>query len=76
MAVTPMGGYTRFAGTMELSGINTKVRQERVRALCAVGNNSCGIGQGDPIAHYGQWIASDDSGWDADHRHDCRTYTT
>ena len=33
MAVTPMGRYTRFAGTMELSGINTTVRQERVRAL-------------------------------------------
>jgi D-amino-acid dehydrogenase len=33
MAVTPMGPYTRFAGTMELSGINTKVRQERVLAL-------------------------------------------
>jgi D-amino-acid dehydrogenase len=33
MAVTPMGGFTRLAGTMELSGINTVVRQERVRAL-------------------------------------------
>lgn len=33
MAVTPMGAWTRLAGTMELSGINTLVRQERVRAL-------------------------------------------
>lgn len=33
MAVTPMGAWTRLAGTMELSGINTVVRQERVRAL-------------------------------------------
>ena len=33
MAVTPMGAWTRLAGTMELSGINTRVRHERVRAL-------------------------------------------
>lgn len=33
MAVSPMDGYTRFAGTMELSGINHKLRFERIRAL-------------------------------------------
>ena len=33
MAVTPMAGGVRLAGTMELSGINTTVRQERVAAL-------------------------------------------
>ncbi|MGB5555059.1 MAG: FAD-dependent oxidoreductase [Flavobacteriaceae bacterium] len=33
MAVTPMKGFTRFAGTMEFSGINTKVRKERVEAI-------------------------------------------
>lgn len=33
MAVTPMKGYTRFAGTMEFSGINTTIRKERVRAI-------------------------------------------
>ncbi len=33
MAVTPMRGFTRFAGTMEFSGINTKIRKERVRAI-------------------------------------------
>ena len=33
MAVTPMQGFTRFAGTMEFSGINTIVRQERVAAI-------------------------------------------
>jgi D-amino-acid dehydrogenase len=33
MAVTPMGAWTRLAGTMELSGINTVVRQPRVQAL-------------------------------------------
>ena len=33
MAVTPMQGFTRFAGTMEFSGINTKIRKERVAAL-------------------------------------------
>ncbi|MEO9892653.1 FAD-dependent oxidoreductase [Aurantibacter sp.] len=33
MAVTPMKGFTRFAGTMEFSGINTLVRKERVQAI-------------------------------------------
>jgi D-amino-acid dehydrogenase len=33
MAITPTSGYTRLAGTMELSGINTVVRKERVAAL-------------------------------------------
>lgn len=33
MAVTPMRGFTRFAGTMEFSGINHTIRQERVEAI-------------------------------------------
>lgn len=33
LAVTPMAGGVRLAGTMELSGINTTVRRERVAAL-------------------------------------------
>ncbi len=33
MAVTPMKGYTRFAGTMEFSGINHDIRKERVEAI-------------------------------------------
>ncbi|MCE2611538.1 FAD-dependent oxidoreductase [Flavobacteriaceae bacterium D16] len=33
VAVTPMKGFTRFAGTMELSGINHKIRPKRVRAI-------------------------------------------
>ncbi|APQ18356.1 NAD(P)/FAD-dependent oxidoreductase [Maribacter hydrothermalis] len=33
MAVTPMNGFTRFAGTMEFSGNNTIVRKERVLAI-------------------------------------------
>jgi D-amino-acid dehydrogenase len=33
MAVTPMQGFTRFAGTMEFSGINHKIRRERVDAI-------------------------------------------
>ncbi|MBC6999206.1 FAD-dependent oxidoreductase [Cytophaga sp. FL35] len=33
MAVTPMVGFTRFAGTMEFSGNNSLVRKERVRAI-------------------------------------------
>lgn len=39
MAVTPMNGFTRFAGTMEFSGINNIVRKERVEAI-AVGAKS------------------------------------
>jgi len=33
MAVTPMEGFTRFAGTMEFSGINNIIRKERVEAI-------------------------------------------
>ncbi|MBO0323403.1 FAD-dependent oxidoreductase [Muricauda sp. CAU 1633] len=33
MAVTPMQGFTRFAGTMEFSGINHIIRKERVEAI-------------------------------------------
>ena len=33
MAVTPMKGFTRFAGTMEFSGNNDIVRKERVQAI-------------------------------------------
>ena len=33
MAVTPMKGFTRFAGTMEFSGINDHIRKERVAAI-------------------------------------------
>ena len=33
VAITPMKGFTRFAGTMEFSGINHKIRWERVRAI-------------------------------------------
>jgi len=33
MAVTPMQGFTRFAGTMEFSGINSIIRKGRVEAI-------------------------------------------
>ena len=33
VAVTPMRQFTRFAGTMEFSGINHKIRPERVEAI-------------------------------------------
>lgn len=33
MAVTPMNGFTRLAGTMEFSGINEIVRKQRVLAI-------------------------------------------
>ena len=35
MAVTPMVGFTRFAGTMEFSGNNAFIRKERVAAIAA-----------------------------------------
>ncbi|MGW9686082.1 NAD(P)/FAD-dependent oxidoreductase [Flagellimonas sp. 2504JD1-5] len=39
MAVTPMHGFTRFAGTMEFSGINHTIRKERVNAIAAGAEN-------------------------------------
>lgn len=33
VAMTPMNGFTRFAGTMEFSGINTIIRPQRVEAI-------------------------------------------
>ena len=33
IAVTPMNGFTRFAGTMEIAGINTRVNKKRVDAI-------------------------------------------
>ncbi len=33
IAVSPMRGFTRFAGTMEFSGINHHIRRERVAAI-------------------------------------------
>lgn len=39
VAVTPMKGFTRFAGTMEFSGINATIRKERVQAIANAANN-------------------------------------
>jgi D-amino-acid dehydrogenase len=33
VAVTPMDGFTRFAGTMEIGGINHKINKTRVQAI-------------------------------------------
>ncbi len=33
VAITPMNGFTRFAGTMEVAGINRKVNKIRVNAI-------------------------------------------
>ena len=33
VAVTPMDGFTRFAGTMEIGGINHKINPKRVNAI-------------------------------------------
>lgn len=38
-AITPMEGFTRFAGTMELSGINDNIRRERVEAIAKASEN-------------------------------------
>jgi D-amino-acid dehydrogenase len=35
VAVTPMHGFTRFAGTMEIAGINHTIRKERVEAIAS-----------------------------------------
>src|SRR5690606_35493306 len=39
VAVTPMKGFTRFAGTMEFSGNNDIIRKERVGAIAAAAGN-------------------------------------
>jgi len=33
VAVTPMNGFTRFAGTMEIAGINTAINKTRIDAI-------------------------------------------
>lgn len=33
VAITPMNGFTRFAGTMEIAGINHYIRKKRVEAI-------------------------------------------
>ena len=33
VAITPMHGFTRFAGTMEIAGINHAIKKERVEAI-------------------------------------------
>ncbi|MFY0603115.1 MAG: FAD-dependent oxidoreductase [Flavobacteriaceae bacterium] len=39
VAVTPMDGFTRFAGTMEIAGINHKINTVRVQAIAKAGEN-------------------------------------
>ena len=39
VAVTPMNGFTRFAGTMEFSGINTIIHKKRVQAIANAAKN-------------------------------------
>ncbi|PNQ75133.1 amino acid dehydrogenase [Hanstruepera neustonica] len=38
VAVTPMNGFTRFAGTMEIAGINNKINPVRVDAIAEAVN--------------------------------------
>jgi D-amino-acid dehydrogenase len=42
VAVTPMDGLTRFAGTMEIGGINHKINPVRVNAIAIAGENYFG----------------------------------
>ncbi len=37
VAVTPMNGFTRFAGTMEIGGINHKINTARVKTIAKAG---------------------------------------
>lgn len=39
VAVTPMQGFTRFGGTMELSGVNHKINPKRVAAIAQAGSD-------------------------------------
>jgi D-amino-acid dehydrogenase len=39
VAVTPMNGFTRFAGTMEIGGINHKINKNRVHAIANAGES-------------------------------------
>jgi D-amino-acid dehydrogenase len=39
VAVTPMNGFTRFAGTMEIAGINDNINKVRVEAIAKAANN-------------------------------------
>ncbi len=39
VAVTPMKGFTRFAGTMEIGGINHEIRPNRVNAIANAASN-------------------------------------
>ncbi|WP_375580052.1 FAD-dependent oxidoreductase [Marivirga tractuosa] len=39
VAVTPMQNFTRFAGTMELSGNNTKIKRNRVETIAAAASD-------------------------------------
>ena len=39
VAVTPMDGFTRFAGTMEIAGINHKINPVRVNAIATAAQN-------------------------------------
>ncbi len=39
VAVTPMNGFTRFAGTMELSGINETISKNRVDTIAKAAEN-------------------------------------
>ncbi|WP_452600792.1 NAD(P)/FAD-dependent oxidoreductase [Pontimicrobium sp. MEBiC06410] len=39
VAVTPMGNFTRFAGTMEIGGINNRINPVRVNAIANAAKN-------------------------------------
>lgn len=39
VAVTPMNGFTRFAGTMEIAGISHQINDTRVRAIAKAAHN-------------------------------------
>lgn len=48
MAITPMGGWLRFAGTMELAGIDTSINERRVNAILRNGKKYL-VDLGEPV---------------------------
>jgi D-amino-acid dehydrogenase len=49
-AVTPLDGFTRVAGTMEFSGINDRIRPERVAAIACAASTFLRNWPADPAA--------------------------
>ena len=81
VTITPLDDMIRLAGTMELSGLNHDVRQERVAAIARSAAWAIrGWPERTPTSGPGVRVwtrtAADDSRWPAGHRPDCRGTVT